>query len=134
MKPRRIILELTEEHAKIIMQACELWARIQMGQLGTIATDALMHLPTDRFIPLRERLESLSGLVTGLGGGASHAIRSPAIADHARVAMDIRDVIRHHLSWKRSPKGGIGVNFDKPSTMSTEEPLPLIIDKRDVMK
>lgn len=130
-KAKNFRLELTEEQLEIISKACELYGRIQMGQLRVIA-EHFFHIPNERLDFLRQLLTRAEPYASGLGGGY-HSISSDSIPDSARVAMDIHQVVRHHLSWKKNPAGGSTVNFDKPMQFS-DCPLAEITDRRDVLK
>lgn len=127
-------LTLTEKQLQVIQSACELLFRIKMGQLSHVA-EFFFHRPINDILALREGLDKLSTLATGLDShSASHGISSPEISDDARIAADVHDVIRHHLSWKKNPKGGWTVNFDKPRGRSDTERLPELVDRRDFLK
>lgn len=143
-------ITLTRTQADLISQACDLIARLGIGQWP----EFIRHLPGD--IALRgyhHARESLQPVMSDLlaqypigpnkivinGWGSHLGIFNPNAPECARRAMDIHKVVRHRLSWdwaeaegmtdgkKRTPEM-IGFNYDTPRR-SSDQPLPTI--KRD---
>lgn len=126
-------LLISEEQAAVVMDALELFMRIGMGQYGEI----LEHSPfrsngtkpdVNRFCQARDSAESflqaVKQVMTGLPRNSYYGISSPDISDKYRTACDIREVIRHRLSWDKNPEGGMTVNFDRPFHWNHAVPLP----------
>jgi hypothetical protein len=125
-------IKLTEAQMRVISDALELYMRIRLGQIETVVdpwmfakrgdgrpqTAELLH-------EARRQLESVKEVLTGFSPTASWGIRAEEVPDVARVASDLRDVIRHHLAWERSPEGGGSVDFYKPMHWGSE-PLPVV--------
>jgi hypothetical protein len=133
MSDRKYILHLTENQARVIVKALDLYSRIGMGQLGEIAyvlmnyskssSDNEIQDRADRFHVLRERLDIISQ--SWMGRSGHYGISSEKISDVFRIAWDIQQVVRHRLAWDRNPKGDITVDFDDPLKYSSEQ-LPTI--------
>lgn len=113
-----------KDQLAIIRSACELYARILMGQFNTILFEPLAHidLPTENYHAISELLDQAGKRVWGLNGG-SPGIRNPKMPEVARTAWDINWVIRHLLAFINEPQGGHSVSFDKPE-QSGKCPLP----------
>lgn len=140
-------LTVTRTQADLISQACDLIARLGIGQWP----EFIRHLPGDialqGFHDARERLQPvmtdlLAKYPIGpdkivINGWGSHlGIYNPNAPECARRAWDILQVVRHRLSWdwaeaegmtdgKARPLGMIGVNYDTP-IRSSDQPLPVI--------
>ena len=132
-------IELTKKQAETVMVACEVLARLGIGQFR----DALEHLPLERLPIWSEDLQSIGKTISrytkhNVDGWCTHlSIGNYDTRDEARTAWDIYQVIRHKLSWLRAVADGIvesetsprdwqkmmGVNYDEPMKTS-DEPLP----------
>lgn len=137
----KYILEISEHQAAVIQSALDLYMRIGMGQYGEI----LQHSPffytggsanTEKYCAGRDAAEPLLDhvkmLMTDLPSRNSYySIGSKEISGAYRTACDVRDVIRHFISWDKEPKGGWTVNFDKPFHHNRKEPLAKIGKKDD---
>jgi hypothetical protein len=83
-------LTITENQGQVLCKALELLSRIYMGQLGDIAFQVFAGMQdTDRYCKLRDGLEALETLATGLERNAFHGIYSDKISDVARIAWDL---------------------------------------------
>lgn len=105
------ITNLSETQLQIIQEALDLYARVKVNQLGTVAYSCMEELGNN-FGSLRDIL---------------HAIEKKEFISNnvhqskkACIAFDIHDVIRHKLSWDRHPEGGWTVNFDDPLHWGSE--------------
>ena len=122
-----INLNISDNQAKIIQEALNLYFRILMGQFHEIEYflrkemvepniseeiigDAIRQIKEEYFPELSEY--------------GYYSIDSYQIPEKARIAVDIHDSIRHILTWKNKPEGGITVDFDKPYGFSRTEKLP----------
>lgn len=125
-------LVVTEKQVGVISRACELFSRIQMGQLNAVAFQALMGTveDTERFCKLRDGLEELQPLVWGFRHGGP-GIFSDKLPDEARIAWDVNQTLRRMLAYRRNPEGGWTVDFDTPMKSSRTEPLPEIVPTED---
>lgn len=102
-----VILELTEEQARIVSVACEFYARIRMGQFKEIALRTLdLSIPCDDYCERRDHaerllLEARKELYPELHGvGHSYGIGKFEDADKA---FDVHQVIRHAMGDERVP-------------------------------
>jgi len=119
-------LILTARQAAEISSACEIVARLQMGQVDM----ALRELPGDHpkdYDALREIQQMIERLV-------------PAKIERGdSIAWDLYQVIRHRLSWDRAIERGeikegdrrkwpemMGVSYDEPMKKG-DEPLAVIV-------
>lgn len=123
---RRYQVELSEEQVELISKACEMVARIHMGQLDMVADVVTARTPTERFIELKDRLLEIEPLITGMHKHAYYGIRSDQIEDKARQAFDLYQTFRHRMAWDRTPEGGMFTQFDEPFHLSTQQSLPII--------
>ena len=129
---RRYLLEISEKQAHVISKACEVLARLYMGQFGVVRdcflTRALSNEISDKdWEHLQDLLHTCETLATGLPRHGYFGIHSPAISDKARVSFDIHRVVRHRLAWDRQPTGGFGVDFDAPRATSELHPLLAVV-------
>lgn len=102
-----IELTLTPEHAEIVSKACELYARIKMGQFDEIPFLCLSHqLVGDEYCARREGaekslLEARKFIYPELHGrGHSYGVGKFADADRA---FDVYQVLRYALGDPREP-------------------------------
>lgn len=116
-KKKSFILTLNEEQARVLMTACEFYARIKMGQFGEIAWHcAKKHCPNDpraveeAWLALRKLLfPDLQGV------GHSYGIGDDEKAD---TAFDIYQIVRQHFG---DPRGVFSYNKELPICVVREE-------------
>ena len=132
-------LTLNETQAQVMVDALDIYMRLGMGQLTEIAEHPDLRkriFQTDDSMsmgPIRAVLKALKHVIfRDLGDNHYFSISSPEIGDCNRVANDIRQVIRHRLSWDRAgnpPERDnwtmFGPIYDPPKKYSNE-PLPTI--------
>lgn len=113
-----------EKQLAVISAACELHARLAMGQFHTILYSALarIDIPSDRYVAIRDLLDDAGRKVWGCHGGHP-GISNREIPDDSRTAWDIYAVARRMLAFQNRPEGGYGTHFDKPLQVS-DQPLP----------
>lgn len=134
---KRYALTITEEQAKTLVNAIDLYQRIGMGQLDEVKFIAVPS-PGHKlnFVELDQTIAILKMQLLGWPNiGTSHSIMSNVLPDKFRVAWDIQQVIRYrieHDGLKPGEKPGCYVPFDKPRQTS-KEPLPEI-EKVEVKK
>jgi hypothetical protein len=138
-------LQITEEQAKTIQDACELLSRIQGGQVREV----FEHLPLRKDIDwdvyheiqdeLTKRMPEI--LKDGIDGWSSHfGVGHPDLPKSHDTAWDLYQVIRYELSTEKAIENGIienkgerkfpemmTVNYDKPMRFSME---PLAVMER----
>ena len=125
-------LTLTATQAATISHACEVLARLGMGQYK----DALECLPTKELCPdgWHEDMQAIGHILSkhanvhGLRYSQKHEARRTAMSN---VAWDLHQVTRHRLAWDRARADGRTgdkpptwcVSFDEP-LQTSPEPLP----------
>lgn len=124
---------VTESQAHVLRTACEVFARIGMGQFETIYWDALLFTANKDYLPgmaadpiaIADALRKIGDQAGGIGS-ARDARHMP---EKFNIAWDLNQVIRHRLAWdqhlaeggsaKRSVEN-IQVQFDNPMVTSRE--------------
>lgn len=117
-------LHLNATQAATISHACEVLARLGMGQFR----DALECLPLKEFAPdgWHEDMEGIAHILkkhtTIMSGvGAYHSIGSHKTSDKSKTAWDLYQVVRHRLAWDANPNGNpFSVMHDTPMQTSKE--------------
>lgn len=122
-------LTLTEGQAQVLSDALDIYSRLHMGQLDSLQEILACYSKTRPgmapFHEIRQTLQDIEPMITGLSNHAYYGIHSPELKDTARVAWDLHRVLRHRLAWDRNPEGGFTVQYDKPD-QSSQEPLATI--------
>lgn len=124
MTTRTYTLHLNAQQAAVISKACEVLARLGIGQFK----DALECLPTTEFCPpgWHEDMEGISHILkkhTNIthGVGAYHSIGGHKTDERSKIAWDVYQVVRHRLAWDANPEGNpMSVMFDPPMKTSKE--------------
>lgn len=95
-----ISLIMNIDQAKVLRDACELLARIRIGQIEQVAYTMM-----DADMSLMKHKEFLRKLT-----------KQKSIGDDekADIAWDLYQVIRHTIAWHENPSGGISVIYDPP--------------------
>ena len=111
MTERTYTITVTERQARIISNACELMARIGIGQWQ----EFLNYLPgankmnwndmREELLPIMER--HLKPAVGINGWNSSLGVGSEKSAPDTDEAFDLSAVIRHRLAWDRAVDNGI---------------------------
>lgn len=103
----KYVLDLTEDHAKTVAQACEFFARIRMGQFQEIPFLCLdNNLPGTEYCDKREvankyLLDARKAIYPDLNGiGHSYGVGKFLDADRA---FNVYQVLRHALGDQRAP-------------------------------
>ena len=119
-----VTLKLDEKQASAVSFACELTARLLIGQ-----TDQLNRIISPKLLPLSREDEAIIKkiLFPELSVSSSYGIHSPEISDNARKMFDIHQVLRHYLTLEYCKKNNTtpsGVSSYEPSQTSMECKLP----------
>lgn len=128
-------ITVSETQAKAIEAACDLLARIMIGQSAEIAR----HLPlTDKANEwdLGRAIEAMTKPACNLQMNSSYGV---GFSDKADLLIDLVEVIRHKLAWDQAraenlltPSGGRdhatmgGVCYDPPMQWARNQPLAKI--------
>jgi hypothetical protein len=140
-------LTLTDRQMHVISRACEVIARLGIGQLP----EALRELPKPDsgidWIEWNTDCEAVCKIMSKYLPGNINGWNSNLSIHHAdngaRIAWDLHQVIRHRLAWDSATARGItdgttrdwsqmlGVHFDAPSK-TAEEPLATVGREQEV--
>jgi len=129
----KITLELTREQVDALLNALDLHGRIHMGQLVEIRYIRSNRPMSNGQWPDLDKMYSwevneafalLRKVLYGLDSGSLGCTES-ALAVEAKRSYDLLQVIRHAVSWKEHPEGGVKVCFDTPMK-TAPDPLPKI--------
>lgn len=117
-------LDLTDDQAKIVSNALELYARLKMGQWSELVDLCLEFSDPDfahkKFDLLEPGLMDLRKIVYPELYGLGHSFGVGKFED-ADLAWEVYEVLRHRISWTEHPEGGMGVSFDKPMSFRNNE-------------
>lgn len=130
----RYILALTPEQTMIVEQACELLARLHIGQFERI-TEMLLDFRRgmEDYCHRRDMANDLLRLaaLTIFGrDNYNHPDIHAQSEEHKRAWM-IYSVLRYTRSWHENPNGGYTVNFDKPMNLIGDEPMPRCVIRKE---
>lgn len=146
-------IELNEEQLHVLSRACELYARVQIGQIREALDELPLAYPIDSE-SWNEDKETIGRIISKHtidnvdGWRSSLGISNEQTHESAKVSYDIHQAIRHKLSWDRAVQEGkvrnpletgayldpnndrnwkemMGVHYDKPMICS-KQPLPKI--------
>lgn len=122
---KKYILELTEEQAVLVMNACEMLSRLHIGQYWIISEN-MLHFRDENYREKKTLADAIlrcAGLVlNGINNYDEPKGEKNVICNRA---WSIHEVIRYTKSWHDHPEGGHTVNFDTPlNTLPAGEPLP----------
>lgn len=116
MSGNTISIQVSEETASVISIACECLARQMMGQFDS-ALDPVWYgttgITSAVITDLREHLQSAQARF-------QHQDVSPAGEATKNVALDVYQVVRQWLAYRREPDGGHTVDFHEPMIHSGE--------------
>lgn len=112
----KYVLEMSEEQAVAISEACEVAARIGMYQLHDICRLLPQSSEEDR-----KKHQEIYDLMWEKYLYYTHGMHGYKKPEQTNVLWDLHQVIRHKISWDRSPAGGNTVNFHNPLKTSISE-------------
>lgn len=111
-------IEITEAQAQVIQDALDFYVRCRAGQLDEITSSLFPDKRNDAVVGgLLDRLH-----VELLSMPQNSYLGVNGLPEEFRIAYDMKQVIRYHLSFLRKPDGDFGVNFDSLLRMSSELP------------
>lgn len=113
----RVTLTLTREQAFVVERACELLARLHIGQFHIVSELLLnFNLGVDEYCRRRDMANDLLKLaamtIFGRGEYNQPKIEEKSI-EHERAWL-VYSTLRYTRSWYDNPEGGLTVNYDKP--------------------
>ena len=134
-KEKTYTLTLTETQVREISHACDVVARLRIGQ----SLDALRELRTVTEDRLREDLWKLETYISETLGFAPGSSFGVGLFEDADRLFDIHQVLRNRLAWDAAIEKGLvkenearnwpqmmTVDYDEPMKYSSEQPLPVI--------
>jgi hypothetical protein len=143
-----ITVSLTTEQAKQIAMACEIVARLGIGQFR----DALELLPTKEVCPpgWHKDMDAIGSILKQHtidnvdGWNSSLGIHSEKLRPMTKINWEIYQTLRHKLAWDLAKEHGLtdgtdrdwstmnSVDFDEPTKL-TDEGLPVILNPHDIV-
>lgn len=116
----KVVVELTREQARAVMNATELLARLEIGQFKEITWKMIDRFMTDdgkKFDSTRrdaadELLEQACRAVFGVNQYNRPDVREKSM-QHQRC-WAVYSTIRYALTWHDHPEGGVTVDFQEP--------------------
>lgn len=142
--PKEYLLKINERQAQLLVDVCDLYSRIGIGQIEEIVNLArhgmLKHkngktADYENLNVADHMIRQVKLFLFGLESNANYGIHNETISDMYRVAWDLQQVIRQRLAWDRrgNPQkrewgeelSMMGVHYDEPHKAS-KEPLPKI--------
>lgn len=120
----KYILELSREQAVMVKDACELLARLRIGQFDSITEMMLEARGVDEYCKRREDANDLLKVVACIIFGRNAYGRPECQKDklHHR-AWNIYTALRYKMAWHDNPEGGWAVCYDEPHPWGGE-PIP----------
>ena len=119
------VLELTEDHAEIVRRACEVYARLLMGQFQELTFEVTRHgrkhkiTCADKDMANDMLYQARRMLYPDLQGwGHSYGVRD---IDFAAKSFEVHQAIQYVRAWHNHPEGGVSLSFDKPMPLSGEK-------------
>lgn len=131
-------LKITENQAYALSRACEILARLGIGQFR----DALEEIPREKMVPegWHEDMHEIGRILSRHtkrcvdGWKSSLSIHSEDVSETSKIAWDLYQVVRHQLAWDKAIKNGavksmssqrdwsrmMGVMYDEPIVTSLE--------------
>ena len=120
----KYILELSREQAIMVKQACEMFARLKIGQFERI-TEMLLDVQNAK--DYCERRDLANGLLKAVAciifGSNKYGTLDVKKDRYHHRAWNIYAAIRYKMAWHDEPKGGWAVCFDEPYPYGGE-PVP----------
>lgn len=129
---RTYTIQVTEEQLATLSMACEITARLGIGQVDMAFDELPFREPVD-WTACHEMMDDIRRKLR-VHCDANMGIRRAK--DRHKEAWDLHAVFRHRLSWDRLKDQGkdkpdfYGVNYDKPDKTS-DQPLAKIESNQD---
>ena len=111
-----VTLELTEEQARVITKALDLFMRIRMGQI-----DELLHIcdvPLGKMTDAREAAQALTQIIfPDMSKFSYYSIYSDKVGREGHIAHDLCTSIRHDIAWATVEPGQSTIYVDYDPVM-----------------
>lgn len=117
----RYALTLSPEQARVVSRACELYARLHIGQLDELTWE-LLDFSCEDCCTRRKEAETLLQQLKRLYFADARRTERPQDLYNLDTerAWDLHQVIRHAIAWHEHPEGGVTVDFRKPFSLIDE--------------
>jgi len=123
-------LKLTEQQARVVVQALDFWSRMFLGQVEEIKWHPAVQ--GRKSMALDSLLRQLKPVIfPELSSHAYFGIHSDKVPDEARQAFDILQVIRHQMWISNGREPRYVVDADEPMRLSENESLPRIKELKE---
>ena len=111
----KYILELSREQAIMVKDACELYARLRLGQFNEITEKILDVRNVKEYCERRDLANDILKVAACIILGRNIHMQPDGKKDalHNR-AWNIYTAIRYKMAWHDNPDGGYSVCFDSP--------------------
>ncbi len=117
----KYILELSREQAIMVKDACELFARLKIGQFDRITELMLDVRNVDEYCKRRDDLNDLLKVAACIIFGRNEYGLPDCKQDELHFrAWNIYAAIRYKMAWHDNPEGGWSVCYDKPRPWGDE--------------
>ena len=91
-------ITVTENQARIIAKACDILARIHIGQVECVADEFMTR---DDYLDLYEKFKDIHATITGSRNGGP-SISNSTVHEDGKTAWDICQIIKHRLLHNNS--------------------------------
>jgi hypothetical protein len=110
---------LTKEQLQVITNACNVLARIQLGQWDIMFDELPVQkkLDYEKYHLIKDTLRQMMPMILadGMDGiHSSYGVANPNLPRENGIAFDIRDAIRYKLSWEEAVEKGLIESEDAP--------------------
>jgi hypothetical protein len=126
---RKYLLEIDEDQAQALSQACEFMSRIAMGQFSEITSGLWFKWKVndpDTLDVCEKIVTTAKSMLTDLPRNSYFGIMSADVQENCKVMYDLHQVIRYRLAWDRRPDTkDWDIHKDEPMRVSSS-PLPSI--------
>ena len=135
----KYVVELTDTQLKLISDACEICARLKLGQIGPALIKLELKNMKGRVITDYEFGKSVESLIKPMMGLEADTVWGVGYSEQTDSLFDIHESIRHRLAWDAAHASGMiepgdkrkwpemmAIDYDEPMKCGLE-PLPVII-------
>lgn len=108
-------LTVTAEQAQVLSDACELMARLRIGQFYDIVWKVFPETLGSEKIDHEFVRGLFDRIAFELRDKPGHSGSDADWSEPCKVAWDLHQVVRHRLAWDKTPEGNsMNVHFDEP--------------------
>ncbi len=142
----KYVIELTDVQLKLISDACEICAKLKLGQIGPALTKLELKNIQGRVISDYDFGKSVESLIKPIMGLKYDSAWGVGYSEYTDSLFDIHEAIRHRLAWDEAHASGMiepgekrkwpemmSIDYDEPIKCGLE-PLPVIIKVNEESK